>query len=56
MDNTCDRCKKEKLGYVDSVFVGTDTRSKVFCKSCYSIIKESGELEKIRKELDQQDN
>jgi hypothetical protein len=46
MDNTCDRCKKEGLGYVNTVYAG----NKVFCKSCYSILKKSGEIEKIRKE------
>ena len=49
MDNTCDRCKKEGMGYVDSIFVG----NKVFCKSCYSKLKENGELEKIMKESEQ---
>ena len=52
MDNTCDKCKKEGLGYVNSVFVGHGTGSKVFCKSCYATLKESGELEKIKKELE----
>ena len=52
MDNTCGKCKKEGLGYVNSVFVGEGEKSRVFCKSCYSELKASGELEKIRKELE----
>ena len=48
MDNTCARCRKEGLGYVNSVYAG----NKVFCKSCYTILKESGDLEIIRKEAE----
>ena len=50
MENVCDRCKKEGLGYVDSVFAG----NKVFCKKCYAILKNSGELEKIREEAEKE--
>ena len=50
MDNTCDRCKKEGLGYVNTVIVG----NKTFCKGCYAELKENGELEKIRQESEPQ--
>ena len=46
MEHVCDKCQKEELSYVDTVMVG----NKTFCKSCYSDLKGSEELVKVRQE------